>query len=371
MAWSRISQDGPVLNGPSDREMRSVTLGRSGLVVVGWEASDDDSDAAVWISPDGVTWSRVAHDEEVFGGEGGQQMLGVVAGGPGLVAVGFDESGGDADAAVWTSRDGAVWSRVPHQEAVFGGVGDQSMFGVTTGGPGLVAVGGNHLENLSFGQDGEGAVGAVWTSPDGVTRSRVAHDDAVFGGEANQTMWSVAAGGPGLIAVGVEESDDFDAAVWTSRDGAAWSRVPHHEAVFGGEGYQLMFGVTAGGPGVVAVGADDSGGDAAVWTSVDGLIWTRIHHDEAVFGSAQMLDVAGVGHGLVAVGQGPGLDAAAWTSLDGITWSQVLDDASVFGGDGEHQMFSVAVGGPGLVAVGHEGSGSNFDAAVWVAATED
>jgi hypothetical protein len=110
----------------------------------------------VWTSPDGLVWSRVPHDEAVFGGYGGREMRAVVSGGPGLVAVGVDLSGGDVDAAVWTSPDGQVWSRVPHDEAVFGGPGDQDMHGVTAGGPGLVAVGLDH-------SDGD-SVAAVWVS---------------------------------------------------------------------------------------------------------------------------------------------------------------------------------------------------------------
>ena len=58
------------------------------------------------------TWSRVPHDEAVFGGEGAQ-MRSVIAGGPGLVAIGVDESGGDQDGAVWTSPDGTTWSLSP------------------------------------------------------------------------------------------------------------------------------------------------------------------------------------------------------------------------------------------------------------------
>ena len=59
------------------------------------------SDAVVWTSPDGVIWSRVPHDEAIFGGDGLQAMSSVTAGGPGLVAVGEDESGGDSDGGVW------------------------------------------------------------------------------------------------------------------------------------------------------------------------------------------------------------------------------------------------------------------------------
>ena len=50
-----------------------------------------------------LTWSRVPHDEAVLGGEGGQGMTSVTAGGPGLVAVGGAGPGGDEDAAVWVA----------------------------------------------------------------------------------------------------------------------------------------------------------------------------------------------------------------------------------------------------------------------------
>jgi len=87
------------------------------------------------------SWTRIADDETIFGGTNEQRMSDVVAGGPGLVAVGRDGSGGDEDAAVWTSTDGETWTRIPHNETTFGGTGNQAMFEVVAGGPGLVAVG--------------------------------------------------------------------------------------------------------------------------------------------------------------------------------------------------------------------------------------
>ena len=53
--------------------------------------------------PAGVTWTRIPHNTTIFGGPNWQGMSGVVAGGPGLVAVGYDDSGGYMDAGVWTS----------------------------------------------------------------------------------------------------------------------------------------------------------------------------------------------------------------------------------------------------------------------------
>jgi hypothetical protein len=217
-----------------------------------------DGDAAVWTSVDGLAWSRVPHDETVFGGVDSQQILAVTVGGPGLVAVGNDGGRGPWDnnaethAAVWTSADGVNWSRVPHDETVFGTGGNPVMLSVTAGGPGLVAVGADYYPS-------ELAETPVWTSPDGVTWTRVPDDATVRG-----SMTSVTAGGPGLVALGNAWPFGESTAMWTSVDGITWSRVPHDETIFGGHP-DWIYDVTVGGPGLVAVG--NLGGDAAVWVS--------------------------------------------------------------------------------------------------------
>lgn len=132
-------------------EMRSVTVGGPGLVAVG-EAFGAIDSPAVWTSVDGIAWSRVPHDDAVFGNAG---MSSVTVGGPGLVAVGFDghPHGLDDNAAVWTSVDGIVWSRVPHDEAVFGAQPPVEMRSIVAGGPGLVAVGARGITNTSNTSD--------------------------------------------------------------------------------------------------------------------------------------------------------------------------------------------------------------------------
>jgi len=354
--WLQVC-DAASFNGTA---MYAVTAGGPGLVAVGangleyytregaadlggyeGEAPVGTGDAVVWTSPDGFTWSRVPHDVATFGGDGGQQMFDVTVGGPGLVAVGRDGpvADGEGNAAVWTSRDGFTWSRVAHDEAVFGGEGEQRMVSVTAGGSGLVAVGFDRPA-----EQGEGNA-VVWTSPDGFVWSRVPHDEAVFGGDSRQMMLSVTTGGPGLVAVGTdgysylgnedphtERPDELatvalasDAAVWTSPDGFTWSRVPHDEDVFATSGKQYpagaheeqMLSVTAGGPGLVAVGfdsVDDCGWDSAVWTSPDGLNWSRVPDERDCNGPYdRMLSVTVGSSGLVAVGEEhhPGA-AAVW-----------------------------------------------------------
>ena len=139
-----------------NRKIIAVAAGGPGLVAAGRDYPDGDADAAVWTSADGRVWSRVPHDEAVFGGGEAQEIIAVAAGGPGLVAVGFDVSGGDLGAAVWTSADGRVWSRVPQDETVLGG-GYAQIVAVAARGPGLVAVG--------YGVSGGETDAAVWVSP--------------------------------------------------------------------------------------------------------------------------------------------------------------------------------------------------------------
>ena len=127
--WTRVPRDEAAFGGMY-QQMLSVAAGGPGLVAVGWDQPGVDFDAAVWISPDGMTWTRVSNAGAALGGSGDQTMFSVAAGGPGMVAVGFDYSGGGADAAVWTSPDGTTWTRVPPDEAIFGGIGRQQMFSV-------------------------------------------------------------------------------------------------------------------------------------------------------------------------------------------------------------------------------------------------
>ena len=360
---SGVAEDQPVLGGPGVQIMHSVTVGGPGLVAVGEDSPNNNIErlgsAAVWTSVDGFTWSRVPHDEAIFG-TGGALMFDVTVGGPGLVAVGGE---GDffapSDGVVWTSVDGLIWSRVPHDEAVFGGGWITS---VTVAGPGLVAVGSVNADNEP--DYGTGGDAAVWTSVDGITWSRVPHDDAVFGGADKQWIDSVTVGGPGLVAVGTDGKGWWDyssglvAAVWTSVDGIAWSRVPHDDEVFGRLDYESdhersnegMTSVTAVGPGLVAVGVSWYSSHAGVWTSVDGITWSR--------GGGVMTEVAEGAHGVAELGTGlVAVGSAVWTSVDGITWSRVPHDEEVFGEADDHWMGEVIVGGsrPGGSRIGSAG----------------
>jgi hypothetical protein len=371
--WSRVPHDDAVFSGRSEvlnddvvvleLSMSHVVVGGPGLVAVGKEEWPDfggssalvaPQTAVVWTSVDGTTWTRVPDNDAVFVGA---EVGGVIAGGPGLIAVGSLN-----EAVVWTSPDGIAWSQVPHDEAVFGSAGMNS---VTPFGSGFVAVGGTGTGKIRSGN------AVAWTSADGMTWTRAPHIDKTTAGSTGQEgMSQVVAGSAGsLVAIGWEWSDreePFSPPIWNSSDGITWSRVSDDEAVFGGGGIAVVF---SGGPGFIGVGS--VGADAAVWTSPDGITWSRVPHDETVFRGAGITSVTKGGPGFIAVGWA-GLDAAAWTSPDGVTWSRVPHDETIFGGQPEDEISSVVAFGSKIVAVGASGEAEvRRDAAVWIATVED
>jgi hypothetical protein len=254
--WIRVPDPG-VFDGPGDQVINRVEAIGTQFVAVGYDTSSGDSDAAVWVSADGTHWSSPPAATGALGGPGGQHMRSVTQFGSRLVAVGFDRpDGGDDQAAVWVA-DGGVWRRIPFQPS-FGGPGDQQMASVVAGGPGLVAVG--------FTGTSAGADAAVWVSSDGSTWDLLPSVPEVFGGTGAQGMLGVALTPAGIIAVG---NDDGDGAVWRSQDGATWTKEPTDPAL-GGSGGQVARGVAFGRGLVVVVGKDGPEGsdaEAAVWTA--------------------------------------------------------------------------------------------------------
>jgi hypothetical protein len=202
--------------------------------------------------------------------------------------------------------DGKRWNKV--SSASFGGPDDQQMFGVTSVGSALIAVGMSrpHLD------------AAVWFSVDGRAWNRI-HSRAL-GGLKDQGMLSVARGGPGMVATGFDSSNGSrDAAVWVSRDGFKWTEFPPDPSVFGGTGTQEMVGLAPGGPGLVGVGYSEQRGDlnGAVWVSADGITWnpTRRDTDLVGLGEQRIKSAISFGSHLIAVGREEGTtdeDAVVW-----------------------------------------------------------
>lgn len=329
-----------------------------------------------------------------------------VASGPdSFVAVGAVQSGDVMDAAVWTSLDGESWTRVTHDSALFSSSGGMTIEAVTWGDYGYVAVG----LDLTAG-DGREISGSIWTSPDGRLwtvlpselgmggLSSVAYGSAGYvaagGGGAwvsvDGSLWNrtsesfevlgrpteccagvndIAYGAAGYVAVGF---DDFGgwaekAAVWTSADAATWTRVAHDDAVFGlpadEEIYFEMFEVAYGNGRYVAVGAAEPESRAALWISTDGRAWELQTLEE----SSELSDVTYGSEGFVAVGRNGAEDVAAiWTSPDGLVWDRVPHVAEVFGGSGSLCASHVAYRENSYVAIGKQEEAGPARTVVWI-----
>ena len=366
MGWTQLPSDvvfqeagkQVLIDGSGSQAMNAIGYHSSCYFAVGQDDSGGDLDAAVWTSCTGFDWTRVPHDEAVFGGAGDQGMRAVVqltSGSRDLVAVGYDFD----DSAVWLLGGADDWSRVPHDETPFG---NSRMESVTAYGAGLIAVGSDY--------SGGDEDAAVWTSLDGLAWTRAVIDETVVGGAGDQEMRSVETSPSGaLVAVGSDDSGgDEDAAVWTSDDGIVWTR--YASGALGGSGNQVMNDVHWDGC-FQMVGADDSGGDwdAAQWVLCKNADVFRNPHDEAVLGG----DGDQVWLATWSPGDAPGIaigydDAtgAVWTSSAFVIWSRVPENTALFG---DHESVAPVAptaltrlrGSPTVIVVGRDGP----NAAVW------
>lgn len=125
--------------------LSTVAVHEGELAAAGATAGGDGQRwvATVWHGSPTDGLAQVPHADEVFGGAGMPWIHGLASGGPGLVAVGTVDSHYLDDppwspAAVWTSPDGAAWERVAHDDEVFGDYDAAAMNDVvnTDGDPG-------------------------------------------------------------------------------------------------------------------------------------------------------------------------------------------------------------------------------------------
>lgn len=263
--WIQVTSE--ALGGPGIQAIRGLTVWEGGVVAVGWNIVDGETDGAVWTSPDGLDWVRASDPDDALAGDGSQRIHDVTPGGPGLVAVGDTRlvtDQGTRDAEIWVSTDGDVWERVDNGQAGLAGEGDQLANVIRAGQDILVAAGFN-----SGG--GTGTDAAVWTSADGVTWEQVG-DRESLGGEFDQQIHGLTPIGTGWVAAGwtYRTENDRNAAIWASEDGRAWILIDDPAAQVGGSDWQQIEAVAASGTTAIAVGMDwidgrDETSNVTVW----------------------------------------------------------------------------------------------------------
>jgi serine/threonine protein kinase len=322
--WLRSSSGD--LGGEAEQRIETV-IEFDGRLIAG---GSDGQRAQVWVSDDGgASWSST--DAAGLQGPGGQVVYGFVVSGSKLLAVGTSGVEDELDAAVWSSTDGVEWKSV--SSAAFEAPRNQKIWAARAIGARVVAVG-------STDEFGKGTDAAVWVSEAGAwMRVSPTMFDAEPGHEVMRDLETGPGGSP-LVAVGCQDepypcdakqSTTSDAAVWISEDdGTTWSPVALTGPGFVGEGAQVMRAVVTSSSSLVGVGNQGPQGDhdGAVWTSDDGEEWAWAWDPSAVRsaldGAADQSMRAVVvyrrhGISLLAFGvtrQGESEDAQVWTATD-------------------------------------------------------
>ena len=291
-------------------EMRDVAATADGFVAIG---SQTDA-ALVWTSTDGASWRLAA-----FPDPEGRTLNAVAVNGATSVIVGSTPDG----VAAWSRRGSEDWQ--PAQLDAEPGAATA----VVAGGDGFLAAG---YVGPQFGL----ARAAFWHSTDGRTWERVPDAPALDDGRV-RALTSTATGFVAVGHRGSPGSDDLEAVSWTSADGTSWQRSASQPALAD----SLMQSVIAVEGRVVAVGTKAAGDAAVAWTSTDGLQWRRaadapaLHSNSTYAPHAEMSDLVAIGGRLVAVGwnSSPSNGSAViWTSPDGVTWTREPDEPSLSGG---------------------------------------
>ncbi len=267
--WQRI--DDPSFALPADADQHPSWMAGIGSVAYAnglFVASGNiANDGAVWVSEDGIAWTRV--DAPSLGGDGLEQISGLAAGAPGWVAVGQD----DLNAAVWFSPDGSSWEAVDDPDLrADGDIVSAMLFDVVEGGPGYVAVGWIQVKddaNSSITEAENRA--AVWVSVDGrdwtLTDLGQLEDEFIIASVAVDPIDG------SLIGFGWN-------GLWRSADGVSWSLSDPR----GSEWTSLPppgVSIAWFGDGAVAAGQDLA---LALWTSADhGMTWVLHDRQDPVF----------------------------------------------------------------------------------------
>jgi len=296
---------------------------------------------------------------------GASQWLHVVWTGRRFVATGTALSGGGT---FGTSRDGRSWKTAPS--------------GGTTGGP--IQIAASSGEVVAIGTLDNKT--ASWHSTDGIHWTwHLKVFPKALGADDVVTVNDVIPMPGGWLAVGADSEPCFVSCapspirglVWTSTNGLDWTRLANQASLKGG-GLNAVAALDGG-----YVAAGDAGGRAAFWSSVDGKAWTRVADDPS-FGTTgagagvQVVGLASRDGTIVAVGmEQTGGDSAplvrAWRSTDGQAWSEASVEGALGG-----QVFSVAATASGFLATGPSGDTSclggiwaSTDGSSWQCAASD
>ena len=202
--------------------IRTVIEGPAGLLAVGWWGScGSEYLDSLWTSTDGISWQPV-NVSEAFGLQP-LPIAHISGGAAGYVAVAYK------GAAVWTSKDGRVWQRVPLDT---GSLENALINDGTAVSGGFILAGTEGTSDCGASIAPEGPTpapvftkAAVWWSDDGSSWAHVSLPGA-RAASGYQETWVSHLSGQSLLVV----DDDYSSVLssrsaWTSSDGRTWASI--------------------------------------------------------------------------------------------------------------------------------------------------
>jgi hypothetical protein len=266
--------------------LTQVAEGPAGLVATGW-VDEDTGDTAlpIWLSPDGITWSR--HPSDIGDYPDGPPEGALVSVETGYLL--FEGVGGP----VWASPDGSEWTRTVDAGTV-DGPADAAMIdldGVVPWDSGFIAV---DTANVECSGNGFGACFGDLVG--GFTTDGAAWETAPIG-SSRGWVYGLSAVGDRVLALGYDEDG---IAAWMSMDGITWERSEIH----GGAARDiLLFDALRSGDRLLMAGGEFFGGmplgAAVVFASDDGgvtwyEVFTASASDEGPFDGTNDQSVPGI-----------------------------------------------------------------------------
>lgn len=235
-AWTRRTV--PTLSDGAEWERMTAVIRTGRGFLAGGSAGPElgDRHARLWHSPDGTTWTPVPDDPSFAGAE----VSALLSDAAGAIALGRTGTGQRWTGSVaWSSTDGLHWRDADPGGALRAGL---AVAATTVPDGSLVAVGSDLDEREAV----------AWRSTDRSTWVRAPTEASRLHAGEKIRMTDVVTLGDELVAVGNYVGVQFGTgASWTSRDGLSWTMGPDQPAL----GQVEFEALAAGGPGLVAVGS--------------------------------------------------------------------------------------------------------------------
>jgi hypothetical protein len=346
-AW--ISHPGLPLQ-PGDT-VNAVTAAGTGFLAVGQNGpSTSASSPVIWLSATGTSWRREAGAELGLRVPAGSQVLAITqaaANGMVIVLSGTVATANGHESATWRSTDGgASWSAVTIPAGTGAAV---TIAGLAPLRSGFLAV------RTAIVKGDTGAL--VYTSQDGATWTKSAAITTANG--AALTIGQVSGGSTGAVIEGSANGLliaflSADGATWVGTNPFGTPSAEQVNSVTVTSGGQAVIAASAGGassasqPVLTLIGAQ-GGGEQVVVSAIGGVTQSQVAVNAmAASGATQ-----------VAVGSADGFPAI-WSSPDGgTTWQRGTGVATVtLDRPGVQQLTAVAHGPAGWVAIGGPASSS-------------